>query len=125
MLTSDRSGMGPDRTTVRIGNSEVFTSVTTGSSTSAGMFGLARSTASLTSVSASSASKPASNFSCTEAKPSEACASISSSPESDDSSVSSGRTSRRSLSSGEMPSSTALTYITGIGMSGEDSFGIA
>ncbi len=66
-LTRVASGTLPDSATVRIGNSEVLTSLTRGSSVSAGSLALAMSTFSRTLRSAVSLSKPASNSRVTAA----------------------------------------------------------
>ncbi len=108
-LSSVRSGTSPPSVTTRTGNSPKFTSFTRGSSASSGSSVLAMSTFSRTSWRALSASNPASNSSSTFAPPWKAVDRISFTLSTDFSSVSMGRTSRRSASSGEMPSSVIET----------------
>ena len=104
MLTSFLSGTGPDKAMLNTGNNATFSSITRGSFASGGNSDLAKSTFSLISSKASSASKPALNSKVTEACPSPAVARISFNPSRDCNSFSIGRTSRRSASSGAMPS---------------------
>ena len=121
---SVRSGTGPERIAVRIGKRAVLISVTVGSRASSGRFVLARSTASRTLSMASSTLPPGSNSSCTLPKPSPAWDVMVFRPVRDPSSASKGLISRRSLSSGEMPSMPVDTYAIGIEISGVLSFGM-
>ncbi|MNG14801.1 hypothetical protein D3C84_985870 [compost metagenome] len=96
--------MGPDRPIDSTGNSATLTSLTVGSSASSGSLLRALSTFSRTSISAALASKPASNSRVTEACPSLASERISLTASRLRNSCSSGLTSRRSASSGLIPS---------------------
>ena len=99
-----RSGIGPASETVITGNSATLISLTVGSSVSLGRFDLAISTFSRTSARAVPGSKPASNSSSTEPWLSVPVLVIFFTPGMFCSSLSMGRSSKRSLSSGEMPS---------------------
>lgn len=102
----------------------MLTSLTRGSSVSAGSSARAISTFSRTSRNARSESNPASNSSVSEPYPSAAVARISLMPSIERSSFSIGRINRRSASSGEMPSWVMVTVMIGIGTSGSASLGI-
>jgi hypothetical protein len=123
MRRSVRSGSAPESETTRIGNSEKLISLIENCSAPAGNWAWARVTRSRTSARVSVRSQPNSNSSTTPAMPSPAVEEKVLSPSRPRSSLSSGRTSSRSLSSAEMPGKGTETKRAGISMSGSPSFG--
>ena len=121
---SVRSGTFPDNTIEITGFNAMLNSLIWGSSASWGNFGRAVSTFSWMRWRASSLSKFMSNSRLTAALPCEAADVICLRPSIVLSWVSSGRTMRRSASSGEMPGWTTTTVKNGNWMSGSASLGM-
>ena len=120
---NSRCGADPQRLTVMMGSLAVLTSSTTGSWASCGNSARARSTFSRTSCIAKSRFVEGSNSSTTTATLLAATPSSCFKPSTAFNSVSKGRMSNRSASSGEIPGRTTCTFTKGIGTSGSASLG--
>ena len=118
-----RSGTGPERLTMMMGNSLKFTSLMVYFSNPSGNSASALSIASRTSARIWVLFQPNSNSSATPAKFSAAVPVIFSSPSRSLSSVSIGLTRSFSLSSAEMPGKGTVMKSAGISISGSPSLG--